>query len=146
MNKPPARLGITYPMRDLSTIIPLMTRRDWRSEWRWFRLANGDLIVGFYPQAEGYESVELADSDDYIHAAQHKRADAITAPWEDIQDPYFKVDRTDPIVELPSGWSWRKSQENGDHVDCTECGNMLNDDFPIAYDSEGYSYHEGCLS
>lgn len=25
-----------------------------RSEWLWVRLANGDLILGFFPQDEGY--------------------------------------------------------------------------------------------
>lgn len=52
---------------------------------------------------------------------------------------------SDPIIESPSGWSFRESQENGDNVDCWECGDPLNDDFPIVNDDAGYAYHENCL-
>jgi len=51
---------------------------------------------------------------------------------------------SDPVVESPSGWSFRESQENGDNVDCWECGDTLNDDYPIVNDSEGYANHELC--
>lgn len=51
-----------------------------------------------------------------------------------------------PIIESPSAWSYRRSQENGDQVDCQECGDPLNDDLPIVNDAEGYAYHEGCLT
>lgn len=50
----------------------------------------------------------------------------------------------DEVVESPSGWSYRSSQENGDQVDCQGCGDPLNDDLPIVNDEEGYAFHEGC--
>ncbi len=28
---------------------------DTRGEWLWFRLANGDLVLGFYPCGDAYE-------------------------------------------------------------------------------------------
>ena len=31
---------------------------DGRSEWRWFRLANGDLILGVFPCGDTYFEVE----------------------------------------------------------------------------------------
>ncbi len=31
---------------------------DGRSEWRWFRLPNGDLILGVYPQGDTYFATE----------------------------------------------------------------------------------------
>lgn len=49
------------------------------------------------------------------------------------------------IIESPSGWSFRNNQENGDQVDCWNCGNPLDDDYPIVNDEQGYAYHEGCL-
>lgn len=51
---------------------------------------------------------------------------------------------SDPVVESPSGWSFRESQENGDQVDCRECGDPLDDGYPIVNDAEGYAYHAGC--
>lgn len=53
---------------------------------------------------------------------------------------------TDPQIELPSGWSYRAQQENGDNVDCHSCGNPLNDDHAIVNDNDGFAYHESCLS
>lgn len=35
---------------------------DGRSEWLWVRLANGDLILGVYPQADTYFATELDHS------------------------------------------------------------------------------------
>lgn len=51
--------------------------------------------------------------------------------------------RKGPIIESPSGWSYRESQENGDQVDCHGCGNPLDDDLPIVNDGDGFAYHEG---
>jgi hypothetical protein len=53
--------------------------------------------------------------------------------------------KRDEVIESPSGWSFRASQENGDEVDCAACGDALNDDHPIVNDAEGYAYHEDCL-
>jgi len=33
---------------------------DGRSEWRWFRLPNGDLILGVFPQGDTY--LQFADT------------------------------------------------------------------------------------
>ena len=49
-----------------------------------------------------------------------------------------------PIISSPSGWTYREVQENGDDVDCRSCGRPLDDDFPIANDSEGYALHDYC--
>lgn len=48
------------------------------------------------------------------------------------------------IIESPSGWKFRSEQINGDNVDCWDCGNPLNDDYPIVNDSDGYAYHQVC--
>jgi hypothetical protein len=49
------------------------------------------------------------------------------------------------VIESPSGWSYRVEQENGDRVDCWNCGEPLDDNFPIANNSEGFAYHDECL-
>lgn len=41
-----------------------------RSEWLWIRLANGDLILGVYPQDDLYESLSRLTEIDYIKALQ----------------------------------------------------------------------------
>lgn len=51
----------------------------------------------------------------------------------------------DPIIESPSAWSYRESQENGDRVDCRACGDPLDDNQPIVNDAHGFAFHEGCL-
>lgn len=37
-----------------------------RSEWQWIRLANGDLILGVYPQDELYSSIEEIAHKDFL--------------------------------------------------------------------------------
>lgn len=65
-------IGHHYPVTDLNeSVITLLQRRDWRSEWRWFRLNNGDLILGFFPQADGYEAMETIVDHDYEAADPH---------------------------------------------------------------------------
>jgi hypothetical protein len=51
---------------------------------------------------------------------------------------------SDPVIDSPSGWSYRASQENGEDVDCWSCGGPLDDDQPLATDAEGYAHHAGC--
>lgn len=53
--------------------------------------------------------------------------------------------KADKLVESPSGWFFRESQENGDQVDCYSCGDPLNDDLPIVNDSDGFAFHADCL-
>ena len=38
------------------------TSEDGRSNWMWVRLANGDLILGVYPQGDTYFATELDHS------------------------------------------------------------------------------------
>lgn len=54
-----------------------------RSGWRWFRLANGDLICGFYPQGDwGYVGSEIAWSHDWLAAEQAGTVTRIEADAE----------------------------------------------------------------
>lgn len=56
------------------------------------------------------------------------------------------VDVDDELVESPSGWVFRESQENGDFVSCRNCGNNLNDDNPIYSNKEGFAFcSEECI-
>lgn len=41
---------------------------DGRSEWRWFRTTDGDLIFGCFPTGEGYFATEGNWEADYIAA------------------------------------------------------------------------------
>ena len=54
---------------------------------------------------------------------------------------------TGDSIHSPSGWRYAAAQENGDNVDCWECGNPLNDDRDvIVNDADGYAFHSGCLT
>lgn len=62
-------MGLHFPMSreavDMVLNLPIGDEDDGRSEWRWFRLNNGDLICGFFPQAGGYERCEVPCQEDY---------------------------------------------------------------------------------
>jgi hypothetical protein len=104
-----------------------------------------------YMQSDGPEGLAVC--------AQVERVVITDAFMGDEQETEYEIERLryllrdpdeapqdDAVVESPSGWSFRSSQENGDQVDCMGCGNALNDDLPIVNDDEGYAYHEGCLA
>lgn len=62
---------------------------DTRSGWKWFRLANGDLVLGFFPQGDGYFEVEGAFSDDYVDAVQSGALQAIVA---DVDNDFVELE------------------------------------------------------
>lgn len=39
-----------------------------RSEWRWVRFADGDLMLGCYPQADSYSTLESVVDEDFERA------------------------------------------------------------------------------
>ena len=50
------------------------------------------------------------------------------------------------IIESPSGWTYQSSQENGDQVNCQQCGGALDDDLPIYTNHDGYAFcSEECI-
>lgn len=50
------------------------------------------------------------------------------------------------IINSPSGWTYQSSQENGDFVNCQQCGGYLNDDDPIYTNKDGYAFcSEFCI-
>lgn len=50
------------------------------------------------------------------------------------------------IINSPSGWTYRSEQENGDQVNCQQCGGYLNDDDPIYTNHDGYAFcSEFCI-
>lgn len=54
-------LGYTTPASEESVRVVLAADTesgDGRSEWLWIRLANGNLILGVYPQGETYFDTE----------------------------------------------------------------------------------------
>jgi len=50
------------PAVELCLTAPIEQGTDGRSRWYWFRLSNGDLILGFYPQGETYLATEAMRS------------------------------------------------------------------------------------
>jgi hypothetical protein len=55
------RLAHTFPASEQAAFTVLMADKDdpeGRSQWMWVRLANGDLILGLYPQGDTYCLVE----------------------------------------------------------------------------------------
>lgn len=91
--------------------------------------------------------IDAMDEDEAVAIAKELDSPAdelIDEDWVDYWgDPI--VEMRNEVIESPSGWSFRESQENGDRVDCRECGDPLDDDYPIVNDEEGYALHEGCL-
>lgn len=56
---------------------------DSRSEWVWVRLANGDLILGFYPRGEAYMEQEVAVETAYLNAVREGTHDVINADYDE---------------------------------------------------------------
>lgn len=69
-------IAASFPMRNADTIVKLLETEpddstdDGRSEWRWLRLADGDLMVGFWPQGDTYMDLEVEVEADYAAAAE----------------------------------------------------------------------------
>lgn len=68
--------------------LPISTpSRDTRSEWLWIRLADGTLILGFFPQGdEGYFGTEVAQSNDWQKAEANGTVGTIQADVEELVD------------------------------------------------------------
>ena len=45
--------------KDVNFVLSQKVDDDGRSGWKWFRLANGDLILGVFPRGETYEDVTM---------------------------------------------------------------------------------------
>lgn len=82
-----AYLGTSYPASPESvTQLLSMPIFDGRSEWKWFTLANGDLVLGFYPQADGqdgYYTTEAQRDLDYFDAEKRGTLRIMEAERED---------------------------------------------------------------
>jgi len=65
-----------YPVRDyvnVDKVVNAPQDSDYgvsRSPWYWFRLANGDLVFGCFPQDELYMELEQPVSEDYVQASK----------------------------------------------------------------------------
>ena len=62
-------LATIIPVRNssqLGSIIntPIINDGDGRSQWCWCRFANGDLMLGFFPQGEIYELASAMEQED----------------------------------------------------------------------------------
>lgn len=66
-------LGASWPASPNAVeTIMTMDEDNGRSEWRWLRLANGDLMLGVFPQADGadgYFATEVQREEDWHTAA-----------------------------------------------------------------------------
>lgn len=82
-------LGVAYPAspEHVETVMnmPADGSHDTRSGWMWFRLSNGDLILGVWPQGDGYFAVEVGVSDDYSAAEEAGTVNTITASEGDFE-------------------------------------------------------------
>jgi hypothetical protein len=68
-----ARLGEWFPASAeyVAAVLAKPVDANGRSEWFWFRLGNGDLVLGVFPRGEGYFDVEGAVDRDYLRACEH---------------------------------------------------------------------------
>lgn len=90
MSKPKVFLGNQYPIATTTRVERLLaspvSADDGRSEWMWFRLANGDLIVGFYPRGDAYMDCEVDFTEDWTLAERIGTERIIEADIEEV-DP-----------------------------------------------------------
>lgn len=58
----------SFPVQDdmvPTAFLTMSVSDDTRSGWTWVRLADGDLILGFFPCGGTYEALETVVNDDY---------------------------------------------------------------------------------
>jgi hypothetical protein len=80
-------LASCFPARHLPTaesIAKLPVGDDGRSEWRWLRTADGDLMLGFFPTGEIYEAVETEVENDYAAALENGTLHEHKLPLSDV--------------------------------------------------------------
>lgn len=100
------------------------------------------VVVAHSSDDEPAVFVNRDDAGDY--AETFTDAEVIELPVAGKDTAAKMVKQRNPVIESPSGWSYRESQENGDEVDCQSCGNSLDDDLPISNDESGYAHHVAC--
>jgi hypothetical protein len=96
-----------YPIRDAKVVDGLLAAPvgtgNGRSPWYWFRLANGDLVAGFYPQGWTYEGNEGPFTDDYQAATEDGTFRIVKADVEDV-DPDLELRGPGPDDEQWIGY------------------------------------------
>jgi hypothetical protein len=57
-------IATALPARDaqVKRVIEASQGKNGRSEWYWFRLQNGDLVLGVYPCGDTYEEITQVGS------------------------------------------------------------------------------------
>lgn len=86
----PARvyLGDSYPVRNAEDVDRILyapvDTGDGTSGWLWFRLANGDLVFGCYPQGTTYEECEDGYTVDWQVAVGDGTIRILEAEYEDV--------------------------------------------------------------
>lgn len=84
-----------YPVRDPEIVDKVIkapanfgdydTHDYGRSQWYWFRLANGDLVMGCFPQSALYMELEDVVADDYVTARNLGQERHIEVRPEDLE-------------------------------------------------------------
>lgn len=64
-----------------------------RSGWMWVHLANGDVVLGFFPQGDAYFEVEDERYEDYQAAEQRRRVSTTWLTPADVSDLGFGIAR-----------------------------------------------------
>ena len=92
-----AHVATFYPVQDDATIAKVIeapvnvgdndTFDYGRSEWHWFLLANGDLVMGCFPQSALYEELERTVGDDYDTARKLGLERQIVAEMQIVAEP-----------------------------------------------------------
>lgn len=71
-------IGLSFPADEDAAhkVLEMVVGDDGRSDFRWLRLANGDLMLGVWPTGEGYFEMETAVEADY-EAAVRDNTDSV---------------------------------------------------------------------
>jgi hypothetical protein len=115
------RFGWQVSVYDRDDVDDWMGRRSTDDEWFTIRTSKAwrdNIILDFEPE---------------------HRYEAMCDMMNDLGIPQSS------IVTSPSAWTYRSEQENGDNVDCWECGKPLDDNQVIVNDDNGYAYHAECF-
>jgi|tagenome__1003787_1003787.scaffolds.fasta_scaffold20572346_3 hypothetical protein len=77
-------IAVTYAASEeaVQTVLKAPVQDDGRSEWRWIRFANGDLVLAVYPLGNTYEALEKPSQEDYQRAEANNDTNWVL-DWDD---------------------------------------------------------------
>lgn len=82
---PEKQIAHSFPANEavVTVLLEMVVGDDTRSDFRWLRLQNGDLILGVFPRGDGYFEVETEVEFDYKRAERDGNVQTILYDKDD---------------------------------------------------------------